>query len=157
MSFRISIKQFGLSIGLSVLLLMSNPLLAETADHQQHEHQPDSTTWIGMYNGSTPCNDCIGVKTTLALNKNNSYIMITQFLGKSEREYVEKGKIVWSDAHHIQLTAKDGKLGNRYLLGDNSLTQLDEQGKAFTGKQAERYVLRRHDITANPPTTSHSH
>ena len=157
MSYRKGFKQLGLLLGLSGLFMVANPVLAETADHQQHEHQPDSTAWIGMYNGSTPCVDCIGVKTTLALNKNNSYIMITQFLGKSEREYVEKGKIIWSDAHNIQLTSKEGKLSNRYLLGDNTLTQLDEQGKAFTGKQAERYVLRRHDITANPPTTSHSH
>ena len=157
MSYKNYLKQFSLALSVTASMLAVHPVMAETAaadGSAEHQHQPDSTAWIGMYNGSTPCADCIGVKTTLALNKNNSYILITQFLGKSEREYVEKGKIVWINPHNLQLTSKDGKVNHRYLLGDNSLTQLDDQGNRINGKQAERYVLRRHDITANPPSHS---
>jgi len=157
MPYKICFKQLGRAVGVAALLWAVDPVMAETPATEvgaEHQHQPDSTAWIGMYNGSTPCADCVGVKTTLALNKNNTYILLTQYLGKSEREYVEKGKIVWTDPHNLQLTSKDGKVSHRYLLGDNSLTQLDEQGNRITGKQAERYILRRYDISANPPSHS---
>lgn len=37
--------------------------------------------------------------------------------------------------------------GNQYLIGNNFLTQLDSAGNLYTGKLAERYVLRRNEIT----------
>lgn len=136
-----------------------SPTVAETTADEHHQHQPaKQQDWPGIYNGFTPCADCFGIKTTLALNKNNTYILLTQFAGKSEREYVEKGSYTLnSDDKLIELTPrKGGKDNQKYLIGDNTLTQLDANGKRFTGKDAERYTLRRTDVT-DQGSQSHAH
>ena len=113
--------------------------------------------WPGVYQGFTPCADCFGVKTSLALNKTtSSYILITQFAGKSEREFVEKGKFTVDDNNNvITLTPRKGTTAQQYLVGDGTLTQLDNNGKPFTGKNADRYVLRRNNVTDSAPSHAH--
>jgi len=132
------------------------PAFAETAAPQEkdeHHHAQTSLDWPGIYNGLTPCADCIGVKTTLALNKNGSYVLITQYLGKSEREFVEKGKFAWGDkANTIVLTPRNSSASQQYLVGENQLIQLDNNGNRVSGKLADRYILRRNDITNTPPS-----
>ncbi len=103
--------------------------------------------WPGLYLGLLPCADCYGVKTSLALNKNGTYILITQNLGKSPRDYVEKGKFIWAAKDNtIILTSKDNSSKHHYLVGEDSLTQLDNNSELITGKQAAQYVLRRTDV-----------
>lgn len=134
------------------------PALAETADNKDKEahHAQHSREWPGVYNGVTPCDDCYGVKTSLALNKNNSYVLMTQLLGKSPRDYTEKGKFSWSEnGDKILLTPRDGSTTRQYLVGEKTLTQLDGNGNRYTGKNAEKYVLRRNDITATEPQHGH--
>jgi uncharacterized lipoprotein NlpE involved in copper resistance len=130
------------------------PVFAETveasADKDAH-HAQSSLDWPGLYYGFIPCADCNGVKTTLALNKNNSYVLITQYVGKSEREFVEKGKFAWGDkSNTIVLTPRNKPAAQQYLLGENMLIQLDQDGNRMVGKLADRYVLRRTDITKSP-------
>ncbi|MGZ5001264.1 MAG: copper resistance protein NlpE [Methylomonas sp.] len=136
----------------------SSLVFAETAQKQDgaahHAHRGNE--WPGVYNGFTPCADCVGVKTSLALNANNSYILITQYAGKSPRDFTEKGKFTWSeDGSKIVLTPRDGSAVHHYLVGDGMLTQLDGNGNRISGKDADRYVLRRNDVTAQEPKHSH--
>jgi uncharacterized lipoprotein NlpE involved in copper resistance len=154
-------------LGFSLLLgavSTINPAFAETpaAEHADtHNHAAEENfEWPGIYTGFIPCADCIGVKTTLALNKNGSYILMTQFVGKSEREFVEKGKFAFNKTSNtIVLTPRNSTTANsqQYLIGENSLIQLDNSGNKVTGKLAERYILRNSDITSNPPSHSGHH
>lgn len=121
-------------------------------DGKDEHHQHASQDWPGIYNGVTPCADCAGVKTTLALNKNGSYMLMTQFLGKSEREFTEKGKFSSGEnANVLVLTPKNGSKSQQYLVEKDALVQLDANGNRFTGKQAERYTLRRTNFTDTAP------
>ncbi len=145
---------------LSVLALFSgySPAYAENAESKDKDahHAHNSLDWPGIYFGSLPCADCVGIKTSLALNKNGSYMLITQYLGKSEREFVEKGKFTWGEkANTIVLTPKNGATAQQYLVDENVLIQLDSNGNRIAGKQAERYILRRTDITQSAPSHSH--
>ncbi|MDO9270179.1 MAG: copper resistance protein NlpE [Methylobacter sp.] len=135
-----------------------NPVFAETTaetnDTEAH-HAQNSLDWPGIYNGFIPCDDCKGIKSTLALNKNNSYILITQYVGKSEREIVEKGKFTWGDKNNtIVLTPRNNSTTQQYLIGENMLIQLDNNGNRISGKLADRYILRRNDITKSAPSHS---
>ena len=115
----------------------------------------NSLDWPGVYHGFLPCDDCKGVKATLALNKNNSYILITQYVGKSEREFVEKGKFTWdNNSNTIVLTPRDSSTTRQYFVGENMLTQLDNNGNRISGKLADRYILRRTDIKESAPSHS---
>ena len=155
-------------LGFSMLLgavSMISAAFAETpaAQHDDAHHHAaaeENFEWPGIYTGFIPCADCIGVKTTVALNKNGSYILMTQFVGKSEREFVEKGKFAFNKASNtIVLTPRNGTTANsqQYLVGENSLIQLDNSGNKVTGKLADRYILRNTDITSNPPSHSGHH
>lgn len=136
-----------------------SPVFAETAETKDKDahHGHDSFEWPGIYYGSLPCADCVGIKTQLVLNKNNSYVMITQYLGKSEREFVEKGKYTWSNqSKTIVLTPKNSSATQQYAVGENTLIQLDANGNRITGKQADRYILRRTDVTdSTKPHSGH--
>jgi uncharacterized lipoprotein NlpE involved in copper resistance len=158
-TFRQKIKKIPAFFLFIAIFSTYNPVFAETTetkDQDAHHHAEKSLDWPGIYNGLTPCADCIGVKTTLALNKNNSYILITQHLGKSDREFTEKGKFTFGDkANTIVLTSRDGSITRQYLVGENMLTQLDSNGNRIAGKNADSYNLRRNDVTANPPKHSH--
>lgn len=134
-----------------------SPVNAETAESSKDGHTAQhSMDWPGIYNGFTPCDDCIGIKTSLALNQNNSYILITQNVGKSPREFVEKGKFAWTEQDNtIILTPKNGTTTRQYLVGEDTLTTLDSNGELFIAKQAERYVLHRKGLS-EPAADSHS-
>lgn len=130
-----------------------NPVFAETAESTHHAQ--NSLDWPGIYRGFMPCADCNGVKTSLALNKNNTYILISQYVGKSPREFVEKGKFTWADkSNTIVLTPRNGSTAQHYFVGENRLIQLDNNGNRISGEEADRYILRRTDVTKTPPSHS---
>ena len=163
-AFKLSGKQFfGVLVVTAIFSVASSPVLAETADSHDvdaHAHHAETNQdWPGIYNGFLPCADCTGIKTTLALNKNGSYVLITQYVGKSDREFVEKGKFAaGSDGNTLVLTPRDSAAEPRqYAVAENQLVHLDTAGKRITGKLAERYILRRNDITSNPPSHSSHH
>ncbi|MEY3788243.1 MAG: hypothetical protein RLZ75_2450 [Pseudomonadota bacterium] len=129
--------------------------IADTTDHASH-HEQNSLDWPGMYHGFLPCDDCNGVKTTLGLNKNNTYILITQYIGKSEREIVEKGKFMaGSAANTLELTPRNSSITRYYFVDKDILIQLDDKGNRIAGKLADRYVLRRTDLKESTPSHAH--
>lgn len=129
---------------------------AETGGHATAEHHTQTGLDLtNVYQGFLPCDDCKGVKTSLALSKNNTYILLTQFVGKSDRELVEKGKFVWgSQGNSIVLTPRNNTETRHYSVGAGTLTQLDNQGEPMTGKLADRYILRSVQAT-QPKAASH--
>lgn len=156
-TFRQQFKQI-LAFSLFIAIFSgSNSVFAETVDTTDDDahHGQNSLDWPGIYRGFLPCDDCKGVKTTLALNKNNSYILLTQYVGKSEREFVEKGKFTSDNKNNtVMLTPRDSSTTRHYFVGENMLTQLDDNGNRISGKLADRYILRRTDTTES--ATSHS-
>ncbi len=147
---------------LSASIVAFNPVLAETNSEKNAEanHAHVQRDWPGIYHGFLPCDDCVGIKTTLALNKNSSYVLITQYAGKSPRDFVEKGKYAWDEkTSTIVLTPrkdKDVKI-RRYAVAEDMLIQLDDNGNRYTGKLADKYILRRNDVTAEPPEQHAGH
>jgi uncharacterized lipoprotein NlpE involved in copper resistance len=142
------------------LLSMNNAVFAEataTTTEESAVHEQHHFDWSGVYHGFLPCADCKGIKMTLALNPNNdSYILMSQFIGKSDREIVEKGKFAWGDTNKtVVLTPRNGTQTRQFLVGDNQLTQLDNNGNLVTGETAERYVLRRNELKQQGQSSSH--
>lgn len=132
-------------------------VFAETAETANIHHAQNSVDWPGVYYGFLPCDDCKGIKSTLALNKNNSYLLITQNVGQSKRDVVEKGKFTSGDKNDtLVLTSRDGSTIRQYFVGENMLIQLDNNGNRISGKLADRYILRRSDMKESAaPHSSH--
>jgi Uncharacterized lipoprotein NlpE involved in copper resistance. len=59
-----------------------------------------------------------------------------------------KGKFTGGNNNNtIVLTPRDNSTTRQYLVGENTLTQLDNNGNRISGKLADRYILRRTDVT----------
>lgn len=147
-------KQMLMPVIVIALTTACNWVMAETSGivHDQNAHHTqESMDWPGIYLGFLPCPDCIGIKTTLALNKNNNYVLMEQFIGKSDREFVEKGKFTWESSNKaITLMPRKSATTRLYIVGENTLTQLDSNGKPYAGEHAKRYVLHRKDVASTP-------
>jgi uncharacterized lipoprotein NlpE involved in copper resistance len=156
-TFKLKFKKTLAFLIASSVYMACYPVFAETApDIQDMHHEQASLDWPGLYYGFMPCADCKGVKTTLALNTNNTYVLSAEYVGKSIREFVEKGKFAWSDKKDtIILTPRKGDTTpQQYLVGEDKLVKLDENGNPFAGELVERYTLRRKDVTATPQSHS---
>ncbi len=125
---------------------------AET-DHGDHaKHADPSQEFHGVFYGFAPCEDCLGLKMTLSLNQRNNYLLVRQYAKAGSREIYEKGKYVWDDENRIvSLTPRKGKgIPRKFQIQDTeSLLQLDENGNRMSGRDADRYVLRRSDTVKN--------
>lgn len=133
-----------------VLFTGSSPVWAETGVDSS-AHTQKTLNLSGLYLGFFPCEDCHGIKTTLALNKSGTYVFITQYMGKSDREFVEKGKYALGDnGDTIVLTPKKGSTTTQqYLIDDDMLIKLDENGERITSDGADRYILKRKDVISS--------
>jgi copper homeostasis protein (lipoprotein) len=125
-----------------------NPVFAETASNTGEQHAQKTLNLSGLYLGFYPCADCQGVRTTLALNKNNTYVYISLYVGKSDREIVEKGKFTLGEnGNTLVLTPKKGSTTTQqYLIEDDMLIKLDEDGNRITKDGADGYILKRKDV-----------
>ena len=157
-TFRQQIKQsLTLFLFIATFLSCSN-IFAETTDTDavKAEHHAQNNLWSGVFQGFLPCDDCKGIKTSLALNKNNTYILITQYVGKSDREIVEKGTFTFGNQDNtIVLTPRKNPQTRHYFIGENTLTQLDSEGNHIVGDSGDRYVLRKNEMNNSKTQASH--
>ncbi|GHV86218.1 hypothetical protein AGMMS50230_18260 [Spirochaetia bacterium] len=98
----------------------------------------NSLNWAGVYEGTVPgANSRIHVVITL--NKDESFLVTTQYLDKSEEIFTNTGTFTWS-ADGSTITLKDTS-PQYYQVGEGKLIQLDMSGKKITGELADSYEL----------------
>lgn len=109
-----------------------------------------SLDYPGTYYGTLPCADCDSLQTLIKLNDNLTYEIQRKYLGKDEKIFSSKGKFKWDKAgRRIWLMEDNNPDTLIYLVGENTITQLDLAGKPITGGLADKYILRKtpQDIT----------
>lgn len=94
----------------------------------------------GAYRGVLPCADCDGLETTIEL-KDSTYVMKIKYLGKSDKTILKIGSFTWNNTGTIITFNNIFNAPNQFEVGENSLTQLDMEGKKIAGKHATKYVL----------------
>jgi uncharacterized lipoprotein NlpE involved in copper resistance len=121
------------------------PELAETKDTivTDSHTSANSLDIEGTYVGILPCADCEGIKIEIRLNKDLTYIQRSRYIGKEGKINENRGSYTWnSEGNTITLTGIKNA-PSQYLVGENTLTQLDMTGNKITGKLAEKYILRK--------------
>ena len=107
----------------------------------------NSLDWAGTYQSVQPCADCEGIEVILTLNKDQTYIRKSTYLGvkaKNVPATEEKGTFEWDESGlMIQLSASSDAGPNRYRVGENQIIQLDMDGKQIEGPHAALYVLKK--------------
>lgn len=137
----------------TLLPITALAILAACGGQQAPEPSPENPTpadnsrtsldWAGTYSGTVPCADCEGIATRLTINDDGSYVLQTQYLGKSDELFVNEGAFDWQeDGNHIVLQGIENG-PSIYQVGENHLRQRDMDGKPITGDLADNYVLRK--------------
>jgi uncharacterized lipoprotein NlpE involved in copper resistance len=155
-TFKKTMKTLLTTLLILVFYLGCAPVSAETADSQNAQQSQANLNLSGLFLGFYPCEDCHGIRTTLALNKNNTYVYISIYVGRSDREFVEKGKYEVVDNNTLVLTPRKGSTTTqKYLIEDDMLIKLDEDGERITKDGADGYILKRKDVI-NTSGSQHS-
>jgi len=101
----------------------------------------NSLDWDGIYRGVLPCADCEGIQKIIYLNKDGSYRVRTEYLGKQDSAGDYSGKLSWNKEGNTVILQEAGDQKISYLVGENTLTQLDMNGRKITGELAGKYIL----------------
>ncbi len=152
-------NKYSLAVILMALIFLgANIAFAETASNESAQHVQKNLNLSGLYLGFFPCDDCKGIRTTLALNGNGTYVYISLYVGKSEREVVEKGRFsLGENGDTLVLTPKKGSTTTQqYLIDDDMLVKLDEDGNRITKDGADRFILKRKDVVKTKDGSNHA-
>jgi len=99
-----------------------------------------SLDWAGVYTGTIPAADGEGINVRMKLNKDNTYELTYDYIGKPENTFTFNGSFSWNatgDTIHIEIADAP----SYYKVAENKLIQLDMAGKPITGNFADMYVL----------------
>ena len=116
---------------------------------QNLEAKPDSSQtsidWPGVYRGVLPCADCEGIETEIVINADLTYQIAEKYAEKSEETIRENGNFIWDESGSkiIFINTDSKKAANQYLVGENMLFKLDENGNRIEGELKEKYQLKK--------------
>jgi len=151
---------FTWSLALLILVLGCKPKTEKTREQEDISNPPtdrietdstniiaeehnsrDSLDWHGTYQGTLPCADCEGIKTSITLFESGAYTRTVMYLGKEDRGTTDNGNFSWNAiGSKISLPSEAGG-DQMYLVGENALFHLDADGQPIKGTLAERYLL----------------
>ncbi|HLR36509.1 MAG TPA: META domain-containing protein [Chitinophagaceae bacterium] len=126
----LAVVLFIVSCGVSSKITKNNPDGAHNSRN--------SLDWNGVYKGVLPCADCPGIRTTIQLTEDGHYKEETKYLGRNDSgAFNESGTFSWYDA--------GGKIrlanGDQYMVGENKLIRLNQDGLKVKGSLADHYIL----------------
>lgn len=94
-----------------------------------------SLDWAGIYNGTLPCADCSGIKTTLTLNQNHTFELAQTYLEgkKAKNSDTITGNFKWVGTKPVvELEAKSGAI--YYMIGEGYAKKFDTNGNPIDSK-----------------------
>lgn len=94
----------------------------------------------GVYEGTLPCADCEGIKTRLTLNDDNTFVIVSDYVGEENATFEDKGTYFIEDGEILITQDEDGEQ-KYYKLQEGSLAQLDADKKIIEGELASYYIL----------------
>lgn len=115
----------------------------KTTQTVSNEHNSEnSLDWDGIYRGVLPCADCEGLLTTVYLQKDLSFTIKYNYLGKPAGNFEQKGKFKWNtQGSQIVLQPNDNSSPTIFSVGEGIITQLDQEGNKITGDLANNFIL----------------
>ncbi len=139
-----------------VLLWACGPQNTESEDAKEEAETPSesvettgdntqvSVDWDGTYKGTIPCADCEGIETTLTLNKDQTYLLKSSYLGRNDAlEQEMSGTFEWDESGSKVTLMHMDKIEGQYKIGENQAWFLDRSGDIITGDLADLYILKK--------------
>lgn len=133
-------------------------LLSACATEKKHEtkphHQPanvsadmhnavNSLDYYGVYEGTLPAADGPGIATRLTLNKDNTFTLLSTYLGKKGGTFEDTG-LFFVQGNLLVLEMQDAT--GYYQIKEGRLVMLTQDKQEVTGPLAESYVLKQAQV-----------
>lgn len=115
----------------------------EIAQGMEDEHSArNSLDYQGTYTGKIPAASAPGINIVITLS-DSTYVKTSEFEGKKDSKYENKGKYVWNEAGNTITLLDSDRDPDQYFVGENTLIMLDMEGKRIAGDLAEMYIFRK--------------
>lgn len=98
--------------------------------------------YLGTYEGTLPCADCDGNKTTLSILEDGTYELKNEYLGKEYNSYTECGTYYLKDGVIELVTPSSGRK-TYYKVLEESVALCDSVGTLNDGELADKYILKK--------------
>ena len=127
----------------SVFLPLLLTAAAASAAGAAPDRAKNSLDWQGLYVGTLPCASCPGFYTELQLLGKRSYRISETAEDKGEfSTWVRRGRFAWN-ASGNSIRMGQGSEQRQYLVHENALEQLAQNGSRVTGELAPLYRLQK--------------
>ena len=116
-------------------------LTLAAAAHAAPHNAKNSLDWQGLYVGTLPCASCPGIYTEVQLLGKRSYRLSVSAEHKGEYSTrVQRGRFAWN-AGGGSIRMGQGSEQRQFLVQENALEQLAQNGSRITGNLASHYRL----------------
>jgi len=134
-----------MSLVLTGVILAFSCKTVKTPSVPVGDNSMTSVDWPGTYFAMMPCADCEGIETTLTLNKDLTYSMTRNYLGKAgAKPDLSKGTFKWNtEGSRITLSNQSP---SDIQVGENQLFHLDMNGNRISGDMADKYRYQKLDM-----------
>lgn len=99
-----------------------------------------AVSYEGIYKGTLPCADCEGIEVALTLGKDQKATYLTNYLGKADGRFTERGTYEIKDGILILKTDQETL---QFAVSENKISLLGQDGKPAEGKLAPYYDLKK--------------
>lgn len=106
----------------------------------------DTMDWVGVYTGTVPNAEDIGLEMKLSLNPSNTYDLEITHLRSDPKDNIRKefsGEIHWADDSTIIELREIDSLSNKFKIRPGRVDYLNPDATPNSGKLAEFYVLKK--------------
>ena len=104
------------------------------------DNSKNSLDWEGSYSAILPCDDCGGIQVYVDLTADGVYKMKEVYFGKEDSDTDVSGKLTWDEGGN-SITVGEGQSAKKFLVGEDVLYMLDNDGNKMTGEQSGSYAL----------------
>ncbi len=115
----------------------------QPAATKQATKMPAKPRISGFFKGKLPCNDCEGINYSLKFSGTDQAEEESSSSGKPGKPTISRGKFNFINDSVVFLSFTDSALNKYILRKKNTLILLDKEQKMMTGKDTDRYVLKR--------------
>ncbi|MDR0568219.1 MAG: copper resistance protein NlpE [Spirochaetaceae bacterium] len=103
----------------------------------------NSVDWAGVYNGVTPAADGPGIDVTIELYNDETFALTYVYVDREGDPFTLSGTFSWDDTGNRIALNTEESLPTQYIVGENTLIQLDMEGNVITGDLADMYILKK--------------
>ena len=123
--------------------VVAEEVVTEVEAFDDGHYAENSLDYWGVYKGVLPAADCPGIETTLTINEDNTFSLLSVYIDR-DTSFDEKGTYTLEKGY-MTLTFDGDEEVQYYFIGEDTATRLTSDKEFVESELAEHYVLNKVD------------